>query len=133
MKRRILTLVTLTALVLTIGSQAAELRGIAAKPRISFSNATANGLDDETKADYYAEYIKIAQEVNQTLGSQISVNPIEEISDDDWMTPEEFREFIIAIETWNVVCDESRPNERSTSSKTKTDTISVSGKTYKDL
>lgn len=130
MKRRILTLVTLTALVLTIGSQAAELRGIAAKPRISFSNATANGLDDETKADYYAEYIKIAQEVNQTLGSQISVNPIEEISDDDWMTPEEFREFIIAIETWNVVCDESGPNERSTSSKTKTDTISVSGKTY---
>ena len=92
--------------------------------------ATANGLDDETKADYYAEYIKIAQEVNQTLGSQISVNPIEEISDDDWMTPEEFREFIIAIETWNVVCDESGPNERSTSSKTKTDTISVSGKTY---
>ena len=41
LKRRILTLVTLTALVLTIGSQAAELRGIAAKPRISFSNATS--------------------------------------------------------------------------------------------
>ena len=31
--------------------------------------ATANGLDEETKADYYAEYIKIAQEVNQTLSS----------------------------------------------------------------
>ena len=41
MKRRILTLVALTALVLSIGSQAAELRGIAAKPRISFSNTTA--------------------------------------------------------------------------------------------
>ena len=58
LKRRILTLVTLTALVLTIGSQAAELRGIAAKPRISFSNTTAictavcygDHSDDEVKA-----------------------------------------------------------------------------------
>ena len=41
MKRRILTLVALTALVLSIDSQAAELRGIAAKPRISFSNTAA--------------------------------------------------------------------------------------------
>lgn len=41
MKRRILAFAALIICVLTIGVQAAELRGIAGKPRISFNNTTA--------------------------------------------------------------------------------------------
>ena len=41
MKKRIFTFFVLTICVLTIGVQAMELRGITAKPRISFNGTTA--------------------------------------------------------------------------------------------
>jgi hypothetical protein len=87
-------------------------------------------LDEATKAIYYAEYLKIAQEVNQEMDAYISVNPIDELSDEDWMEPEEFRTFIKAIAGWTIVCTEPGPSSRSTGSATKSASISVEGSTY---
>lgn len=41
MKKRMLTFFALTICILTVGIQAVELRGITAKPRISFNGTTA--------------------------------------------------------------------------------------------
>lgn len=92
--------------------------------------AVTPDLDEATKAIYYAEYLKIAQEVNQEMDACISVNPMDELSDEDWMEPEEFRAFIEAVAGWTIICTEPGPNPRSTSSATKSSSISIEGSTY---
>ena len=49
-------------------------------------------LSDSQKDDYYAQYLQIIKEVNALkLGSEVSVAPKDQIAEEDWITPEEFR------------------------------------------
>lgn len=93
------------------------------------ASAAPSELDDETKATYYAEYLKIAAEVNKEMDAYISVNPMDEFAEEDWMTPEEFREFVEAIAGWKIVCTSDATNARSVSA-TKTCSVTADSRTY---
>ena len=81
-----------------------------------------NLLNDETKRVYYAQYVKIAEEVSQQSGIDIIVNPVQEFAEEDWKTPEDFRDLITEIAEWDIRCDASNV------SKTKTAKVDVNGK-----
>lgn len=93
-------------------------------------------LDETTKANYYAEYWEIAKEINQEMDTDVSVKPIQEFSDDDWITPAEFRTLVAAIADWKIVCTDRSSNHISNNRSlpdaiaTKSDTISVDGRKY---
>ncbi len=62
-------------------------------------------LDDATKAAYYQEYQKIVAEVAAETNMDISILPMEEFTEEDWMTPKEYRKLITAIANWDMQCD----------------------------
>ena len=52
----------------------------------------AAALSDSQRDDYYAQYLQIAEEVNDLkLGCEVNVVPKDQIAENDWVTPEEFR------------------------------------------
>lgn len=61
-------------------------------------------LEQEIKEAYYLEYIKIAKEVSEGTGLDISVLPMNEFKEEDWRTPEEFRSFITEVAQWDLTC-----------------------------
>lgn len=83
-----------------------------------------NLLNDETKRAYYAQYVKIAEEVSQQSGIDIIVNPVQEFAEEDWKTPEDFRDLITEIAEWDIRCDALNV------SKTKTAKVDVNGKSF---
>lgn len=95
------------------------------------SYASSSGITEDIKAEYYAEYLEIAAEVSEEMDQYISVIPLEEIEDEDWLTPEEFRNVLEAVSSWRIVCNEAEPQTRSTNGKTKTASISIDNRTYK--
>lgn len=95
------------------------------------ANAAPADLDDATKQEYYAEYVEIANEVAEATELDISVLPMDEISEEDWCTPEEFRSLITSVANSQIVC--TAPSEIqpfSTGSAKKNATISANNQTY---
>lgn len=97
----------------------------------AFAVSYENLLNDETKQAYYAQYVKIAEEVSKQSGIDIVVNPMQEFAEEDWKTPEAFRDFITKIAEWDIQCDASNaPEMFSTASKTKTAKVEADGKPF---
>lgn len=92
--------------------------------------ASPSELNEDLKSQYYAEYLKIAAEVSKEADQDISVIPIDQFKDEDWLSPEEFRNMLEAIAGWKIVCNETGPETRSVS-KTKTASITADNRTYK--
>ena len=93
--------------------------------------AAEPGLDPETKQEYYAEYVKIAEEVGKETKLDISVLPINEFTEEDWRTPEEFRTIITAIANWRIECQSAGGIQPySSTSATKSATITANGLHY---
>ena len=61
-------------------------------------------LDEATKQTYYQEYIKIAAEVSKETELDISVVPMNEFLEEDWRTPEQFRNVITEVANWRLIC-----------------------------
>lgn len=96
-----------------------------------FAVSHENLLNDDTKRAYYAQYVKIAEEVSKQSGIDIVVNPMQEFAEEDWKTPEAFRDFITKIAEWDIRCDTSNvPEVFSTASKTKTAKVDADGKSF---
>lgn len=88
-------------------------------------------IDEATKQKYYAEYVEIADEVAKETELDISVLPMNEFTDEDWLTPEEFRSLITTIANWRIVfTEQSGIQPFSSASATKTATVSASGQNY---
>jgi hypothetical protein len=109
----------------------AYLMAISCLSVCGFASAAAP-LDEATKQAYYAEYLEIAQEVALETELDISVLPFDEFQDEDWRTPEEFRNFITEVANWNLAGTyTSEPAmTRSTASATKTTTVTADGHNY---
>lgn len=96
---------------------------------ISFSaNAAPNTLDDATKQEYYADYVEIAEKIAGEKEADISVLPMDQFTEEDWRTPEEFRSLITAITDWTITATERTSN--SAVSAVKASTITVDGQNY---
>lgn len=90
-----------------------------------------NTLNEETKQAYYTQYVQIAEEISKQSGIDIVVNPMEEFAEEDWKTPEDFRELIEKIANWDIRCNTSSASEvYSSASKTKTASLEADGKTF---
>lgn len=88
-------------------------------------------LNEETKQSYYTQYVQIAEEISKQSGIDIVVNPMEEFAEEDWKTPEDFRELIEKIANWDIRCNTSNtPEVYSSASKTKTASLEADGKTF---
>lgn len=70
------------------------------------SSGMTSSLDEATKQTYYQEYIKIAAEVSKETELDISVVPMNEFQEEDWRTPEQFRNIITEVANWNLTCTE---------------------------
>lgn len=95
------------------------------------ASAASPELSEEMKQEYYAEYVKIAEEVAKEAELDIEVLPINEFSEEDWRTPQEFRDIITDIANWKIECremDEVQPY--STTSATKKATLDADGHKY---
>lgn len=90
----------------------------------AFAVSHENLLNDDTKRVYYAQYVKIVKEVSQQSGIDIIVNPVQEFAEEDWKTPEDFRDLITEIAEWDIRCDASNV------SKTKTAKVDADGKSF---
>ncbi len=95
---------------------------------VSGTSVFAGTLSDSQKDSYYEQYLQIAEEVNELqLGSKVYVVPKAEISEEDWMTPEEFR--VLAKNMSQTVCisnsidNSSEISPMSTVSTSKTATV----------
>ena len=85
-------------------------------------------LDDTVKQSYYAEYIKIAEEVGKKTGSEIQVLPMDEFAEDDWKTPKEFRKMVAALAD-GTDCTEFQKVRGSSVAAAKTAEIKAGGET----
>ena len=96
------------------------------------ASAATLTLDEETKEEYYLEYIEIAKEVSKEAELDISVLPIDEFQEEDWRTPQEFRDFITEVAYWHLTCTDNGDNTltRSTASATKSTTVIADGRSY---
>ena len=90
----------------------------------AFAVSHENLLNDDTKRVYYAQYVKIVKDVSQQSGIDIIVNPVQEFAEEDWKTPEDFRDLITEIAEWDIRCDASNV------SKTKTAKVDADGKSF---
>lgn len=110
--------------------------------------ASDKSLSDDEKNEYYQEYLAITAEVSEEAGFPIRVIPMEEIADEQWVSPEEFRSTLqSAIAGSNDSSDPipapdsyshpetfdgpmARVSARSTSSGSKKGTIVANNATY---
>lgn len=61
--------------------------------------AVETGLDEATKQEYYNEYVEIAKEISEETGVKISVHPISDFTEEDWLAPEDYRQLITEVAT----------------------------------
>ncbi len=96
------------------------------------ASAATLTLDEETKEEYYLEYIEIAKEVSKEAELDISVLPIDEFQEEDWRAPQEFRDFITEVAYWHLTCTDGGNDTltRSTASATKSTTVTADGRSY---
>ena len=96
------------------------------------ASAATLTLDEETKEEYYLQYIEIAKEVSKESELDISVLPIDEFQEEDWRAPQEFRDFITEVAYWHLTCTDSGYDTltRSTASATKSTTVTADGRSY---
>jgi len=96
-------------------------------------------LSEDIRLSYYAEYTKIAEEVSRETGVDISVLPMDEFKDEDWKTPQAFRDFITEVANWRLSCVVSEDPCKlvdkpaaynATISKTKTSKVTAEGTSY---
>ncbi len=91
---------------------------------VSGISAFASELSDSQKDDYYAQYLQIIKEVNALkLGSEVSVAPKDQIAEEDWITPEEFRVLAENMAQTVVVDDMSGISPFSVMSASRTTTV----------
>lgn len=65
---------------------------------VSNANHLSSPLTEEQKQQYYEQYIKILEQaMEQKVGLNIEVSPIEEFKESNWIVPEEFEKM---IERW---------------------------------
>ena len=96
------------------------------------ASAATLTLDEKTKEEYYLEYIEIAKEVSKEAELDISVLPIDEFQEEDWRTPQEFRDFITEVACWYLTCTDSGDDTltKSTASTTKSTTVTADVRSY---
>lgn len=87
-------------------------------------------VNTATKLDYYTQYQSIVEEVSKNTELDITLLPMEEFSDEDWKTPDEFRQFITDVANWNLTCTDSSSMSRSSGSATKSVTVDADGHNY---
>lgn len=68
------------------------------------SAAQTDTLSSDTKRAYYEAYLEIAQDVSKETELDIEVIPMEEFEDADWRTPQEFRDVLLEVAHWNLIC-----------------------------
>lgn len=117
MKKQIIGIVLVCVMVIGISASA---------------SAATLTLDEETKEEYYLEYIEIAKEVSKEAELDISVLPIDEFQEEDWRTPQEFRNLITEVAYWHLTCTDSGDDAltQSTASATKSTTVTADGRSY---
>lgn len=110
--------------------------------------ASDETLSNEEKSEYYQEYLAITAEISEEAGFPIRVVPMEEIADEQWVSPEEFRSALQSNIAGSNASSSSIPtpdsysppeifdgqmarvSERSTSSGSKKGTITANNNTY---
>lgn len=91
-------------------------------------HAAPNNLSESTKQDYYEKYTEIVADVADKTDRDISLLPMNEFTDEDWLPPEEFRSLITGLANWTKYCDEAESSAKA--SATKSSTITVDGCDY---
>lgn len=91
-------------------------------------HAAPNDLPEWTKQDYYEEYTKIVRDAVNKTGRDISLLPMNEFTEEDWLPPEEFRSLVTGLSNWAKNCEEVESSAKA--SATKSTTITVDGCDY---
>lgn len=84
-------------------------------------------ITQSEKENYYAQYLKIAEEVSKETGRVVGVIPFEDFTENEWVTPDEFRERALELAAISVHTSENSRSIgiQSTASCTKSTTFSV--------
>lgn len=85
----------------------------------------ATTISQTEKENYYAQYLKIAEEVSKDTGRMVGVIPLEEFSENEWVTPNEFRKRALALANLSVNTVPGDTGIQSTGSDTHTETFRV--------
>lgn len=88
----------------------------------------ATSITSNQKENYYKQYVEIASEVSLLTGQEVGVLPIENFTENDWVSLDEFRENAVNLANCKVDTLISTPSVRG-GSATKDKTINVSGVT----
>lgn len=104
-----------------VGAMLLGCMGVSAK-------ASPQELSETTKEEYYAEYTEIAAEIADKTDRDISVLPMYQFTEEDWVTPEEFRSLLTAFADWRIVCTEAQ--SRSKASATKLSALTLDDREY---
>lgn len=91
-------------------------------------NAASNNLSETTKQEYYEKYTEIVADVASKTERDISLLPMNEFTEEDWLPPEEFRTLITGLANWTKNCYEVESSAKA--SATKSTTITVDGCDY---
>ena len=86
-------------------------------------------LNDGAKAVYYAAYQGIVDEINAKYGGGVALRPMDELSEEDWLRPAEFRQLLEDIRNWELHWV-TEPSTRSGVSAAKTAAVSAFGRSY---
>lgn len=91
-------------------------------------NAAPNNFSETAKQDYYEKYTEIVADVASKTERDISLLPMDEFTEEDWLPPEEFRSLITALANWVKDCNEL--DSSSKASATKSSKITIDGRDY---
>lgn len=91
-------------------------------------NAAPSNLSETTKQDYYKKYTEIVADVANKTDRDISLLPMNEFKEEDWLPPEEFRSLITALANWVKDCEEVESSAKA--SATKSSKITIDGCDY---
>ncbi|UPW84451.1 hypothetical protein [Lysinibacillus sp. Ag94] len=64
--------------------------------------ASASELTQKQKESYYNEYVSIIEETNSKYDKDLKIAPIQEFTQEDWKSPEEFKKIVtdMASQEW---------------------------------
>lgn len=91
-------------------------------------HAAPDNLSEATKQDYYEKYTQIVADVAEKTDRDISLLPMNEFTEEDWLPPEEFRSLITGLANWTKDCEEVEISAKA--SATKSSAITVDGCDY---
>lgn len=87
------------------------------------ASAASLELTQQQKEDYYKQYVELAAEVDATYpGANITVNSMDEFKEEDWKSPEEFKQYLITRATLTITFNDNDNGgiaPRSVATKTK--------------